>query len=180
MNKYFYLVALFPFALIGMEEYLNDYRNVLAIKKLIIETAAQVKQKDSNSALVIETWKTLRHNHQKQTQQGFALEWDSNIPKIIWRLGICEFAGTPSIQGDGEKIFLSDMITTFDARVINNELRRLHTRGNQDIPIPGLSIVTYELRKLNNSNLPHVIFKKDSELIDEMTAKSLCKELETH
>lgn len=180
MNKYFYLIACLPFTLMGMEEYLNDYRTVLAIKNLVTVAAQKVKNDDAHSAVVLAEWRTCKHDWQQQTRQGYALEWDSNKPKIVWRLGTSEFSGDVSIQGKGESFFLDEIVKTFDAIEIARKPRLLRTRSGNDIPVGNQQIITFALRKLNDSILPEAQLKEGSELIDEVTARSLYKQLETH
>ncbi len=180
MNKCFYLIACLPFTLMGMEEYLNDYRTLLTIKKIVAEAATKVKKVDGRSAIALEQWRSLQNNPQQQTRQGFALEWDSNKPKIIWRLGTCEFSGTASIQHNGESIFLSELMELFDAQEIRRKPVLLRTNSDKEIPIGNRQIVTYALRKVNGNVLPEMHLKEVSELIDEATVKLNFKKLETH
>lgn len=180
MNKLFYLALCVTFALVGMEqEYVQDYRNVLAIKKRLIELALQVKKEHKDSDIVIHSYRGgAKHDHRMQTTQGFALRWEGYKPKgILWQLGLYEFADA-SVMGDGDKILQQKVVAEFNAIEVSRESRTLSSRTGQNTPIGDQQVIIYSLNKLHETTLPQLSVKP-SDLIPEEEARKICKALET-
>jgi hypothetical protein len=180
MNKLFYLALCVTFALAGMEQdFLQDYRNVLAIKKRLIELALQVKKEHKDSDIVINSYRGgAKHDHRMQTTQGFALRWEGYKPKgILWQLGLYEFSDAV-VMGDGDKHLQEKIVAEFGATEISREPRTLSSRSGQKIPIGDQQLIIYSLNKLHEMALPQASVKA-SHLIPEEEAKKICKALET-
>lgn len=163
------------------EKYLQDYKTLVSIKNRVIALAGTISgQTRAQAAVMYDIYSDNKFTFDQQTEQGFALVWDVTTPKLIWKLGICEFVARSSITGNGDELLREKIVKEFGAEEMSKTPRLLSMRNGQQIPIGDQQIITYSLQKFHNRSLPEAALKKPADLVDEAAARKIYKELKTY